>query len=57
MIEFISNNLPSIIVGAVILGVFVAVVIKLVRDKKNHKSSCSCGCAGCPNAGICHQDK
>lgn len=57
MIEFFINNLPTIIVGLVVFGVFAAVVVKLIKDKKNHKSSCSCGCEGCPSASICHKEK
>lgn len=56
MIEFIVNNYGSIIVGAVVLVILAAVAIKLVRDKKNGKTSCSCGCDGCPGAAVCHQD-
>ena len=55
MLEFIINNLSSIIVGAVVFLIVGSVVIKLIRDKKNHKSSCGAGCAGCPLAGECHK--
>lgn len=57
MIQFIAENYGSIIVGVIVFAIVVAVAIKLIRDKKNRKSSCSCGCDGCPSAGICHQDK
>ncbi len=55
MLNFLMNNLPSIIVGIIVFAVFGAVVIKLICDKKNHKSSCGAGCSGCPMAGQCHK--
>ena len=53
MLSFISSNLSTIIVGLVVFAIVAAVVVKLVRDKINHKSSCGCGCSGCPSAGSC----
>jgi len=46
-------NLPTAIIGLLVLALFTAVLVKLVRDKKNGKGGCSCGgdCAGC---GACH---
>jgi len=55
MLSFISENLASIIVGAVVLLIVGAVVIKLIRDKKNHKSSCGACCSGCPMGSECHK--
>ena len=57
MLEFFSANLPTLLVGAVVFGVIALVVVKLVKDKLNHKSSCGCGCSGCPGQGGCHGDK
>ena len=54
MIQIISSNLANIIVGVIVFSVITLAVIKLVRDKKNHKSSCGGGCAGCPSKGMCH---
>lgn len=55
MLDFISNNLASIIIGGIVFIIVGAVFIKLIRDKKNHKSSCGAGCSGCPMAGNCHR--
>ncbi len=54
MLNWLSENLATILVGAVTFAIVGAVVIKLIRDQKNHKSSCGCGCANCPSAGMCH---
>ncbi|HHW21717.1 MAG TPA: FeoB-associated Cys-rich membrane protein [Clostridiaceae bacterium] len=55
MLDLIKANLSSIIVGAIVLLIVGAVVIKLIRDKKNHKSSCGACCSGCAMAKDCHK--
>lgn len=47
-------NLPTIIVAAIVAGVFVAIVVSQVRKRKKGQGGCSCGCSGCPNSGNCH---
>ncbi len=56
---WIAQNLATILVLAVVIAVCAAIIIKLIRDKKQGKSNCSCGCgcSGCPSAGICHGSK
>ena len=56
MLDFLVQNLGTILVGAVVLAVVVSVLWKMVRDKKQGKSSCSCGCGGCSGCGgACHK--
>jgi hypothetical protein len=58
MLVFLAENIATIIVGAVVLAVAASIVAKLVRDKRNKKSSCGCGsCSGCPSAGSCDMKK
>ncbi|MBQ8648552.1 MAG: FeoB-associated Cys-rich membrane protein [Clostridia bacterium] len=47
-------NWPTIIVTAIVAAVFLAIVIKGIRDKKKGKSSCSCGCSGCAFKDSCN---
>lgn len=54
MINFIMNNFSTIIVGGIVTLVIALVITKMIKDKKSGKSSCSSGCAGCPNSGMCH---
>ena len=56
MLDFLKENLSTIIIGLIILAVVAGIVVKMIKDKKNGKSSCSCGCGceNCPSAGICH---
>lgn len=53
MLTWITENLASLIAGTVVLGIVVLVVIKLVKDKRNNKSACGCGCANCPYSASC----
>ncbi|MBQ8622881.1 MAG: FeoB-associated Cys-rich membrane protein [Oscillospiraceae bacterium] len=54
MLGFITENLTSIIVLLVVAVILFAIIFKMVKDKKQGKSSCGCGCKGCPNSGNCH---
>lgn len=55
--EWLSENLGTI-VALIILAVVVAwIVISLVKDKKAGKSSCGCGCENCALRGKCHGAK
>lgn len=47
-------NLPTILVGLVILAVFAAIVAGEVKKRKSGKGGCGCGCGHCPSAGACH---
>lgn len=55
--EWIVANIGTIAVSAVLAGVLIAVIILLVKRKKQGKTSCSCGCSGCANAQYCHSAK
>lgn len=54
MISWLSANYGTLLVGFLVLVAVVAVVRNMIHNKKQGKSSCSCGCAGCPHSGVCH---
>ena len=54
MLDLLRANLPTILAGAIVAAIFIAVAAKLIYDRLHHKSACSCGCSGCPCAGACH---
>ncbi|MFA9381271.1 MAG: FeoB-associated Cys-rich membrane protein [Acetanaerobacterium sp.] len=56
MFEFVAQNFATILIGAVVFGILAAVVIKIIKDHRNHKPSCGCGCENCPSSGMCHHD-
>ena len=47
-------NLPTIIVGLVLLGIVAAIVARGIYNKKHHKGGCGCGCDGCSRNSVCH---
>lgn len=54
MLSWFSENLSTIVVSAVLAAVFAGVIYTMVKNKKNGKSSCGCGCSSCPMSGSCH---
>ena len=57
IIDWLIANIGSILVGVVVLAVVALVIVLMVRDKKQGKSSCGNSCASCPMAGKCHSAK
>lgn len=57
MFTWIYENLPTIMICAILIAVVIAIIASMVRDKKKGKSSCGCGCANCAMSGSCHPKK
>lgn len=57
MLTFISENIATVIISLILIAIAAGINIKLLRDKKNGKPSCGCGCENCPMSGICHSGK
>lgn len=55
MLAWITENIGTILISAVLLLVVVLIIRKLVKDKKKGKSSCGCNCTHCAMSGSCHQ--
>ncbi len=54
MLEFLANNLSTIIVGLIVAILIGLAVYAIRRDKKQGKSSCGNNCAHCQMSGQCH---
>lgn len=54
MFDWIINNIGSIIVLLAVVAIVTLVIVKMIRDKRRGKSSCSCGCGGCAMKDTCH---
>ena len=53
---FIHEYLGTVVVALILAAVLTLIIVKMVKNKKAGKSSCSCGaCQGCPNAACCHR--
>ncbi len=57
MLAWLMENMATIIISAVLILVVAAIIAGMVRGKRNGKSSCGCGCAGCAMNGACHSEK
>ena len=57
MLHFFVANSGTIIVSIILLGLVGLAVHNLISDKRKGKTTCGCGCANCPSAGICHSGK
>ncbi|MCR5637071.1 MAG: FeoB-associated Cys-rich membrane protein [Clostridiales bacterium] len=55
MLEWIANNLSTIVISLILIAVVALIVIKTAVDKRNGKSSCSCGCQNCAMRDSCHK--
>lgn len=56
MLNWIANNMATILISLGLLIIVFAIIVKLVKDKKKGKSSCGCNCAHCAMAGSCHNN-
>lgn len=56
MFSWISANLGTIIICAVLIAIVVFVIVKMRKGKKKG-SSCNGGCDSCQLAGKCHPHK
>ena len=57
MIAWLTQNLATILIGAVLIVAVAAAILSLIRAKRKGKSSCGCGCSQCPMNGECHSKK
>lgn len=57
MPEWLVSNIGSILVLLLLTGGLTALCVHLVKQKKQGKSSCCCGCQNCAMKGCCHKEK
>lgn len=55
--NWIIENMATIIVSAIVLGVLSLALYKIIKDKKSGKTSCGCSCSGCAMKEMCHKEK
>ena len=54
MLAWLSGNLWTIIISAVLLAIVVCISVYLIKQKKQGRSSCGSNCAHCAMHGSCH---
>ena len=54
---WLSENIWTIIICAVLIAIVAAIIVNMVKKKKQGKSMvCGCGnCKSCPMSGSCHK--
>ena len=54
MLNWITANLSTIVISAILLAIVTSISLHLIRQKKQGRSSCGCNCAHCAMHGQCH---
>ena len=57
MLDWLANNIGTIAVGAVVAAIVTVIIVFMVKDKKQGKTTCGCGCKDCPMAGKCGKNQ
>ena len=47
MLNWITANLSTIVISAILLAIVTSISLHLIRQKKQGRSSCGCNCAHC----------
>lgn len=47
MLSWITANLATILISFLLIVVVGIIIVKMVKDKKQGKSSCGCDCGSC----------
>ena len=57
MFQWLTANVWTIVICAVLIGIVTVIIISMVRKKRKGKSVvCNCGnCKGCAMQGSCHK--
>ena len=57
MFAWIAENIWTIIICAVLIAIVTAIIVSMVKKKKQGKSVvCNCGnCKNCAMSGVCHK--
>lgn len=53
--RWLSENWGTVLVALALLSVVIAIIRRLIRDKRQGRSACGGNCAGCPMGGACHK--
>lgn len=55
MLAWLGENLATILISILLIGIVAAIIVKLYKDKKKGKSSCGAGCEHCAMHGSCRK--
>lgn len=57
MLTWFAENLATILICLILAAIVAAIIVNMIQNHKKGKSSCGCGCSGCPMNGSCHSKK
>ncbi|MBR5349583.1 MAG: FeoB-associated Cys-rich membrane protein [Lachnospiraceae bacterium] len=57
MLEWIAANIGTILITLLLIMIVAGIVLSLIKDKKQGKSSCGGNCAHCQMCAACRQGK
>jgi hypothetical protein len=55
MLTWLTENLGTIVISLVLIGIVAAIITGMVKDRKKGRGSCGCGCEHCAMNGKCHK--
>jgi hypothetical protein len=55
MMDWVINNISTILVSLALFGLVALVIRKMVKDKKKGVTSCGSSCSGCAMSGTCKE--
>ncbi|MEE0059457.1 MAG: FeoB-associated Cys-rich membrane protein [Acutalibacteraceae bacterium] len=57
MFDWLVNNSGTIIIALVLAVIVALIIIRMIKNKKNGKLGCGCGCSSCAMKDACHADR
>ena len=57
MLLWLKANLATVLIALILVAILAAVIFKMIKDKKEGRSSCGCGCSACAMRDSCHPKK
>lgn len=57
MFSWLADNISTVIVCAVLVLTVALIVKSMIKNKKQGKSSCGCGCSSCAMSDMCRSKK
>ncbi|MDO5137233.1 MAG: FeoB-associated Cys-rich membrane protein [Oscillospiraceae bacterium] len=55
MVTWLAENLGTILVTIFLIVIVTSIIRKMVKDKKQGKTTCSCNCSTCAMCQYCHK--
>lgn len=56
MLLWLKTNLATILICAALAVIVALIIYRLIKNKKEGKTTCGCGCENCAMSGACHKN-